>query len=351
MKGKRSDFKIELHCHLDGSLPIETISELVGKEEVRKFMPEFADCSNEDILKSVVAPKDCGSLNEYLRCFELPKRLLATPEAMRLAGYRLAKELKESGIKYAEIRFAPQLHSFFIPEEEKAFHERKIIEALLAGIKSAVRFSDTKINVILCMMRNLPEGETGLVANTRTVFFAKEFLGKGVVGIDLAGAEARDATLAFESLFMLARDFKIPFTIHAGEAGDDAWRLDSVEKAIFFGAKRIGHGVALEKSPELRKLVRDMGIVVECCPISNLQTKAVVGGIDNHPIKMFLEEGLKVTVNTDNMTASDTTIDKEFELLRTIGITDSDIRTMKLNAIEGAFVSKKEKNRMKSKIM
>lgn len=343
MKG--NGFKVDLHCHLDGSLPIATLAALVK----RNFAWDVYE-GEGNIRDRVIAPADCGSLNEYLECFALPQRLLQTPEDMKLAGFGLAKALKDSGIKYAEIRFAPQLHSINVPAEKKAAHERAILIGLLEGIKRALRFSDTKINLLLCMMRNLPEKEEGYLANSRTVDLAREFVGKGVVGIDLAGAEARDATAAFEDQFMKARDLRIPFTIHAGEAGDDDWRIESIEKAIYFGARRIGHGVALEKSKELRDIVRDSGIVVECCPKSNIQTKAIIGGIENHPIKMFLEEGLKVTVNTDNMTVSETSIDEEYELLRSIGITDNDIRLMQMNAIEGAFVSRQEKAAMMSKI-
>lgn len=339
---KRSkDFKVDLHCHLDGSLPLSTITKLIrlnGLEDMYK--------SKEEILSLITAPKDCSSLEEYLRCFELPKKLLQTPEAMRIAGFDLAKKLRKSGIRYAEIRFAPQLHSLDIPASKKYSHEEQIIEAMLDGIRHALRFSGTKINVLLCMMRNLPDGEEGAIANSRTISLAKSFLGRGVVGVDLAGAEARDETAEFEEQFSLAEELNIPFTIHAGEAGDDRWRMDSIERAIAFGAKRIGHGVILSKSKELREIVRELGIVVECCPISNLQTKAVTGGIENHPIKMLLDEGIKVTVNTDNMTVSDTSIDKEYELLRTIGITDRDIKIMQRNAIEGAFISQEEKEKL-----
>lgn len=349
MKNKHLGFKVELHCHLDGSLPFNTVKELINNSDVREdIMKEFP--VDENLKKILTVPENCGSLEEYLSCFDLPTRLLQTPEAMQIAGYGLARELRKSGVKYAEVRFAPQLHSVDIYNEGKYAYEREILKGLLLGIRKALKFSNVKVNVILCMMRNLPEKEKGFLANSRTIGLAVEFRGMGVVGLDLAGAEARDATSAFEDQFELAKDFKIPFTIHAGEAGSDEWRLESIERAIYYGARRIGHGVALSKSKELMKIVRDKGIVVECCPQSNLDTKAVVGGIEYHPIKMLLEEGVKVTVNTDNMTVSNTSLDHEYELLRSIGITDKDILVMQRNAIEGAFISKKEKDRMLSRV-
>lgn len=343
---KKNGFKVDLHCHLDGSLPINTIIRLVGEN---KLWDVATQCDG-DIRNLVVAPQSCESLEEYLKCFDVPQRILKTPKSMEVVGYALACELKYSGVKYAEIRFAPQLHSAHVPSNEKMEHERQIIMGLLNGIKKATRFSSTKINVILCMMRNLPEGEAGRVSNTRTLMLAKEFLGKGVVGLDLAGPEARDATSKFRELFIRAREEKIPFTIHAGEAGDEQWRIDSIREAIELGARRIGHGVALVNSEELMDIVRDAGIVVECCPSSNLQTKAVIGGIENHPIKKMLRYGIKVTVNTDNMTVSNTTLDKEYELLRTIGISDYDIEIMQRNAIEGAFISYDKKKKMLDKM-
>jgi len=338
---------VELHCHLDGSLPLPTVRALID-EQSTLFSKDELKAFGKKLESFLVAPYDCSSLEEYLKCFSLPLRLLQTPSSMWLAGRGLAEELKEQGIRYAEIRFAPQLHSRNVEDGKKYQHEKMILESLLAGVKYATKFSHTKINVILCFMRNLPEGNNGVLANYRTLFLAREFLGNGVVGVDLAGAEARDATSEFENYFRAAKELEIPFTIHAGEAGDKRWRVDSIERAIAFGAKRIGHGVGLENSKELRHIVKEANIVVECCPTSNLHTKAIIGGIEVHPIKMFLDEGIKVTVNTDNMTVSNTTLSKEYDLLKSgLGISDDDILLMQMNAIDGAFISESERSKIK----
>lgn len=345
--------KVDLHLHADGSLPLGTIYALIdnnckllpGKKVHLDFIPD----SMEGIKKMITVGDGCTSLDEYLKCFTLPLKLLQTPESMWLAGRGIAEELKRQNVAYAEIRFAPQLHSVNVSKGKEFAHEEQIIKSFIEGVRYATRFSTTTVNVLLCMMRNLPDGERGLASNLRTLYLAKEFLGRGVVGLDLAGSEARDETSKFEAVFSAACDLGIPFTIHAGEAGDDSWRVNSIERAIYFGAKRIGHGIALEKNADLRRIVRDSGIVVECCPISNLQTKAVVGGINNHPIKRFLDEGLKVTVNTDNMTVSNTDLDKEYEVLRSIGITDNEIQKMQENAIDGAFISESEKRSLKKR--
>ena len=114
--------------------------------------------------------------------------------------------------------------------------------------------------------------------------------------------------------------------------------------AIEFGTKRIGHGIALANSIELRKLCKDKGIGIECCPVSNLQTKAVMGGIKHHPLSQFLREGLLVSVNTDNRTVSNTNLEKEFELLAEVGIGEAEQRQLMLNAIEMAFADEATKD-------
>jgi len=347
-------YKTELHCHLDGSLPVETIRELISLQKERFSRGELeAYLRKDDFLKNqLVAPSNCKSLEEYLRCFDLPLKVLQTPDAMRIAGKAIANQLKAQGVRYAEIRFAPQLHTMNVGQGSLWKHQEEIIRALLEGIASVTcqPRSHLRINVILCMMRNLPNGSNGVLANLMTLFLAYEFRNNGVVAVDLAGAEARDATEKFEKLFTEAKGLQIPFTIHAGEAGDARWRVDSIERAIAFGAKRIGHGVGLENSKELRKIVRDNGIVVECCPYSNFHTKAVEGDIRNHPIRRFYEEGIKVTINTDNMTVSDTTLDKEYELVKKMGLTDADILQMQVNAVDGAFLSNTERKKIKKMI-
>jgi len=343
-------YKVELHCHLDGSLPLDTVNALILSQKKLLSESEWSMVYDSDRLKKVLtAPMNCQSLEEYLMRFDLPLKLLQTPDSMFVAGFGLAEALKNQGVRYAEIRFAPQLHSANIQVGKKMAHEEEIIKSLISGIEYATKGSSLKVNVILCMMRNLPDGSSGTAANFRTLFLADKFLGKGVVAVDLAGAEARDATGKFASFFEVARERGIPFTIHAGESGNELWKVDSIERAIYFGAKRIGHGVGLMYSKDLRQIVKDEGIVVECCPTSNLHTKAMSGGIQNHPIKMLLDEGIKVTLNTDNMTVSDTTLDKEYELVKSLGLTDSDIRLMQMNAVDGAFISKAEKKRIRKR--
>ena len=151
-----------------------------------------------------------------------------------------------------------------------------------------------------------------------------------IAGVDLAGAEALYPTESFSDVFDLAKELKVPFTIHAGEAAGS----ESIWAAIKLGAKRIGHGVAAIKDEKLMEYLAENGIVLECCPTSNLNTK-IFNDYAELPIKEFLERGIKVTVNTDNMTVSNTDIIREFEALTAVGLTDGEKRQLLKNAESG----------------
>ena len=163
---------------------------------------------------------------------------------------------------------------------------------------------------------------------------AREYLGNGVCAADLAGAEAIYPMSEFMELFGQAKKLGMPFTIHAGECGNVQNILDSVEA----GALRIGHGIAMRGNSEVQKMIREKGIGVEMCPISNLQTKAVESE-SQYPLREFLDNGIKVAINTDNRTVSNTTMTKELQFIQEhYRITDEEIRLMMINAVDTAFI-------------
>ena len=163
---------------------------------------------------------------------------------------------------------------------------------------------------------------------------AREYLGNGVCAAALAGAEAIYPMSEFMELFGQAKKLGMPFTIHAGECGNVQNILDSVEA----GALRIGHGIAMRGNSEVQKMIREKGIGVEMCPISNLQTKAVESE-SQYPLREFLDNGIKVTINTDNRTVSNTTMTKELQFIQEhYRITDEEIRLMMINAVDTAFI-------------
>lgn len=312
--------KIELHCHLDGSLRRQFIQARLGRD-----VPDY-ELSVSD---------DCDSLQTYLEKFALPGQCLTDEKGLSGAGYDVLSDMSKENIQYAEIRFAPLLHI------SDKFHTEKVIESLLKGLEQGKKDFGIDYNVIVCAMRHHSEKE-----NYEMIKTARAFLGQGVCAADLAGAEAIYPMSDFMELFGKVKRLEMPFTIHAGECGSVQNILNSVEA----GAERIGHGIAMAGHPEVQKLLRDKRIGVELCPLSNLQTKAVRRK-EEYPIKEFLDAGVLVTVNTDNRTVSNTTLTKEFEFVQKhYGITDEQILLMTKNAIEVAFADDSIKHRLYQKI-
>lgn len=309
---------IDLHLHLDGSLPPETVIKLAMSQGIN--LPSF---DKDELIKYLRADIKCGSLNDYLEKFDLPLALLQKGKALETAVYDLMFGLKENGITYAEIRFAPQLHT------RKELTQEDAVVFAIKGMEKGIKETGVKAKLILCLMR----GDNNKESNIETVHMAEKFLGKGVCALDLAGAEALYPTENFRGEFELARRLNIPFTIHAGEAAGP----ESVWEAVRMGARRIGHGVNAVYDEELLMEIKKRGIVLETCPTSNIQTGAV-SDIKLHPVKKLLNMGIKVTVNTDNMTVSDTTVSKEFMLLkREIGLTPAEEAQLLQNAEDACF--------------
>ena len=308
--------KVELHCHLDGSLSREFIERRLNRK-----------VSQSELSVS----DDCRSLNEYLEKFDLPGKCIMDGEGLSEAGYDVLKSMKQENVCYAEIRFAPLL------SETEDMNCAKVIEALLAGLEKGKKDFGIEYGVITCAMRHHSEEE-----NRRMIRTAREYLGYGVCAADLAGAEALYPMSEFMELFQETKKLGMPFTLHAGECGSVQNILDSVEA----GAGRIGHGIAMRGHREVQKELQRKGIGIEMCPVSNLQTKAVESTKD-YPMREFLDNGLKVTVNTDNRTVSNTTLTKELAFIqKTYGITDEEIRLMMKNAVDVAFADDAVKERI-----
>lgn len=310
--------KIELHVHLDGSVRISTLSELSGM-------------MFEETQLASIAPLSCKDLNEYLTKFELPISVMQTKENLIRIASELADDLKEDGVIYAEVRFAPSQHL------KMGLTLDEVVNSVLEGFSK----SDIKINVILSMMRN-----ESLENNLIIVDLAKKYQNKGVVAIDLAGAEALYKTSEFKELFIKANQLGIPYTIHAGEADD--W--SSVLSAIEFGAKRIGHGIRIVDNKHMIDLVKQKDILLEICPTSNIQT-GIVKNISAHPINVLYKMGVKISINTDNRTVSFTNLENEYKKLsNSFKYSIIDFCQFNKMAAEFAFLSKEDKVNLKNEI-
>lgn len=313
---------VELHLHLDGSLSIDNCKKLAKIQNI-----DIPNDDNEIINKMMVSP-DCHDLNEFLSKFDFAVSLLQTTKGITNAIINLQNELLEQGLIYAEIRFAPQLHT------SKGLTQDEVVNAAIEGLKN----SKLKSNLILCCMR----GNNNHNENIETVKVAKKYLGKGVCAIDLAGAEGLFPTKDFEDIFNLAKELDVPFTIHAGEADGPS----SVYDAIRFGAKRIGHGVRSSEDDNLVKLLKEKNITLEICPTSNICT-CIYEKIKDIPIKYFINNGINVTISTDDSTVCNTTLKKELKLIaNAFDLSYEDIIKLQLNAINASFANEDEKKEL-----
>ncbi|MDD6550832.1 MAG: adenosine deaminase [Lachnospiraceae bacterium] len=306
--------KVELHCHLDGSLSPEFISSRLGRKV------DFKELS---------VSIDCTSLNEYLEKFDLPIKILSTPEAVREGTIDVLRQGAEENVRYMEIRFDPVCLS------NDGMTTDEAVIASIEGLREGEEKYGIKGNIILCAMRQFD-----LDQNLGTLALVEKYLGKGVCCMDLAGAEALYPTSGFKALFQEAVNRQIPFIIHAGEADGP----DSVRAAVSFGAKRIGHGVAMKGQEDLQQELKKKNIPVEICPTSNYQTKAVHG---TYPLREFIDAGLKVTINTDNRTVSDTTLTDELEKsVHIADLSDAEIVTLEENAVNASFADTDTKEKI-----
>ena len=313
--------KVELHCHLDGSLNVDFVDEMLRS---RGIVYE-----REELKKKLEVRPDCASLSEYLEKFDLPLLCLQTKEGLSRAAYELVRDVSKEKVRYIEVRFAPML------SVSEGLTCQEVIASVVEGLRRGQQEFGVYASAIVCAMRH-----HSLEQNMEMLEASREFIGKGVCALDLAGDEAAFPTSLFRELFQRAKEWEIPFTIHSGECGS----VENVREAIELGAKRIGHGIALQESSELRVLCREKRIGIEMCPTSNLQTKAV-SEFAKYPLKEFLREGLLVSIHTDNRTVSGTTLEKEQAYFE-----ESIIRQCTLNAIETAFASDEVKRELKGRL-
>ena len=319
--------KVMLHLHLDGSLRPEIV--------YKWLIEQGKNVTLDNVKKSLMVDKDCRDLNQYLEKFALPVEVLQTEKYIEQAVFELFEDLARQNVIYAEVRFAPSLHT------KHGLSYSQIVEAAISGMDKAKRVFAIDGNLILCCMR----GKENFKENFETLEIANKYLGKGVCAVDLAGAEAIFATEEFKDLFDKVRALGVPFTIHAGEAAG----AESIKKALDFGAMRIGHGVrCLEDSSVVEEIVRK-GVVLEVCPISNLQTKATG---EPHPIDKIFGAGVKTTINTDNNTVSNTSLVDEYRyVLENTDLTVEDIKKMNVIAAEAAFVLEDKKVELVEKLI
>jgi adenosine deaminase len=310
--------KTDLHVHLDGSLRLSTILELAEREGVK--LPAHDEAS---LRAAIGCGNNFGSLVEYLRGFDITLSVMQTESSLERIAFELAEDAHHENVRYMEVRYAPMLHT------RRGMKLTAVVEAVLDGLSRARDTYGIKSNIIICGIRNISPESSYAMAE-----LCVAYKNRGVVGFDLAGAEAEFPPKHHRAAFQLVRDNNINTTIHAGEAYGPA----SVAQAIHVcGAHRIGHGVRLREDGDLLHYVIDHRIALECCPSSNVQTGAVKT-LAHHPLKLYFDLGVRVTVNTDNRLITDTTVSKELWLAHhQIGIPFADIKKLVIAGFKSSF--------------
>jgi adenosine deaminase len=326
--------KALLHDHLDGGLRPATVIDIAEATGYDGLPATDAD----ELAMWFRTRSHSGSLERYLEPFSHTVAVMQTPDALHRVAFECVEDLAADSVVYAEVRFAPELHI------DRGLSFDEIVEAVLAGFAEGEKSCAAAGRPIV--VRLLVTAMRHAAVSREIAELAIRFRDKGVVGFDIAGAEAGNPPTRHLEAFDYMRDHNARFTIHAGEA----FGLPSIHEAIAFcGADRLGHGVRIVDDIDIladgevrlgqqASILRDKRIPLELCPSSNVQTGAVKS-IADHPFDLLARTRFRVTVNTDNRLMSDTTMSREMHrLVEAFGYGWSDLERFTINAMKSAFI-------------
>ncbi|MEW6982984.1 adenosine deaminase [Colwelliaceae bacterium 6471] len=318
---------IDLHRHLDGNIRPSTIWELAQKNNIALPTDRF-----EQFLPFVQIQKSEPDLLAFLKKLDWGVAVLKTLDDCRQVAHENVVDAFNAGLHYTELRFSPYYMSMNhnLPIEG-------VVEAVIDGVNSGSKEYNVKTNLIGILSRTF--GVECCQAELNGLLAHKESL----VAVDLAGDEFNKPGELFVEHFRQVTDANLHVTIHAGEAAGP----ESIWQAIKeLKADRIGHGVVSYQDQALLDYMREHNIAIESCLTSNFQT-GTVKDLSKHPIKIFLENGLRVCLNTDDPAVEGIELKHEFELAQSLlHLTDQDISQLQRNAVDASFLSDSEKQRL-----
>ncbi len=313
--------KLDLHVHLDGSLRLGTVVELA------EDLPDLPD-----IKETVIPPLRC-SLERYLAAFDVTVAVLQTEVSLTRAAYELCEDAARENVIYMEIRFAPLLHL------RKGLTPQQVVEAVLTGMTEAEKDYPIKTNLILCAMKQESPANSEKVAR-----LAIEYLDQGVVAIDLAGPEVNFPPITHHKAVEIVRAAGLHVTIHAGEG----CCAHHIKQAIDLGAERIGHGVYLYEDKKTENEAVKKKIPLEICPTSNLQISGIMNSYADHPMKQYLDEGIPITLNTDNRLMSQIDVTHELSAVSdAFCLSWDEIKMILSNSVNAAFAPEDVKDHLR----
>jgi adenosine deaminase len=329
MQLSRSDIaalpKIELHLHLDNS---------ISYEGLRRLKPSVTE---DEYRREYVAPMPCANLNQFLSCAPRHLELFQRTEALQILVDDVFQQLQRDGVVYAELRFAPLLHT------ARGLSAESVVATVVAETNRLVGRTGIHVGLILCTLRHFTASDSA-----RTVRLVEQFRGGGVVGFDIAGDEAGFPVQPHVEAFSYAHDLGLAITAHAGEARgpESVW-----ETLALLRPTRIGHGVRSAEDPRLVQYLRDKRVHLEVCPSSNVQIVEAIKTWPQHPIGRLYEAGVSLSVNTDTRTLTPTTLTNEYLLLQEhLRWAKADFLAANLSALESAFVGQETKNVLRTRL-
>ncbi len=309
--------KVLLHDHLDGGVRASTLLEIVGDTD--------RAAAEEIVAHGAVTS---GSLEEYLSVFPIVTRALQDEERLRRVAYETGMDLRADNVIYAEIRFAPELHT----------RGGLDLTSVLRAVGDGFTESGLPFGLIVSSMRDTVNSEHAVHAAVEA-----RHAGVPVVGFDLAGPEHGHRASRHLTAIRRALDAGLGVTVHAGEGDGPA----SVRDAYSSGAQRIGHGVRIadEQGPgTIGAELLDAGVPLEICPSSNLHT-GLYRTLAEHPVDRLLRQGHKVTISTDNRFVSRTTLSEELAAVsETFGWGTTELRTVLVNAADATFLPEADRS-------
>jgi len=316
--------KVELHLHLDCSMSFEA---------VRSLDPSV---SREEYLRDYVGPDKFSDLADFLKRPPKIVRSMQTEEGLRTAVFDLFEQLRADNVIYAELRFAPLLHT------EGGLSAEAVVSVVEAATSEASCATGVEFRVILCALRHFSEAQS-----LATAALVERFDGTSVVALDLAGDEAGFPIDAHVAAFRWAAEKGLPLTAHAGEARGP----ESVWKTLeLLRPSRIGHRVRSLEDPQLVEHLKERRVHLEVCPTCNVQI-GLFDALADHPLDRLYRAGLSVGVNTDTRTITNVTLTEEYEKLsRVFGWEEEDFLLCNLNAAEAAFLPESEQQILKERL-
>lgn len=318
--------KIELHLHLDCSLSYAVVQALDATITKERYQQEF------------VAPAVCTDLRDYLTRAVKGFSLMQTPAQLRLVTLDLLGQLEADHVIYAEIRFAPLLHT------QKGLTPAEVVESVQAALQEGASRYKVIPRLILCTLRHFTEEQS-----METALLTRQFFGKGwVVGFDMAGDEAGFGVVTHKKAFTLIKENGIPFTVHAGEAAGPESMWEVIRE---LGPHRIGHGVRSMEDPALVRYLVENKIHLEVCPTSNLQTN-IFSSIKAHSLNALRQQGVSLSISTDARMITPVTLSSEYrQLSAAFGWGQSELLACNLQALQYAFIGNELKSSLHQQLL